>query len=136
MREHHHITTSIIVRDLAGIVSGDDKGVPLPLSMGWIKQELGTHLHRGKAMRTTITVAANYQMMTIMTTLTGRVPRVIPLIRRARRQARRLKIGRSCVGGEYILRNMGDVIVDNKGGHHGGRRRRWLTDLENCIARQ
>jgi hypothetical protein len=73
VREHHHITTSIIVRDLAGIVSGDDKGVPLPLSMGWIKQELGTRLHHGKGMQTTKMMAASYQTMTMMTTLTGHV---------------------------------------------------------------
>ncbi len=74
MREHHHITTSAIVRDLAGIVSGDDEGVPLPLSMGWIKRELGTHLCRGKGMRTIMMTAADYQTMAMMITLAGRIP--------------------------------------------------------------
>ncbi len=77
MREHHHITTSTIVRDLAGIVSGNNEGVPLPLLMGWIKQELGTCSHCSKGMRTTMTTAANYPMMTMMTMmmmLMGHVP--------------------------------------------------------------
>jgi hypothetical protein len=29
---------------------------------------------------------------------------------------------------------MGDIIVNDKGGHHGGRRRQRLMDLEDCIA--
>jgi hypothetical protein len=44
MREHHHITASSIVRDLAGIVLGNNESVPSPLSMGWIKRELGGHV--------------------------------------------------------------------------------------------
>ncbi len=124
MREHHNITASAIVRDLACIVSGDDKGAPLPLPMGWIEQELGTRLRCGGGMRTTTTTAANNQMMTMTTASMGRVPRVIPLIRCAHCQARHLQIGRSRVGGEYILRIPGNVVVANEGSSHGGRRRR------------
>jgi hypothetical protein len=76
MREHHHITTSAIVRDFAGIVSGDDEGVLSPLLMGWIKRELGTRFRRDKGMWTTTTMAANYQTMMMMSTLTRRIPKL------------------------------------------------------------
>jgi hypothetical protein len=74
VREHHHISASAIVRNLVSIVLGDDEDVPLPLLMRWIKQELGTRSRHGKGMRTTMTMAANYQMMTMMMKLTGLVP--------------------------------------------------------------
>jgi hypothetical protein len=49
-------------------------------------------------------------------------------------KTRCLKIGRSLVGGEFISRNTGNVIVTDNGDCHGGRRRQSLTDLEDCIA--